>query len=167
MPPRPGDGWAAGPNGTKVWGTHGAAGLALVAEGKILLQLRAHWTASGGTWSLAGGAREPTESATEAAAREAFEETGIRREQFEVLKEVQSAGPFPADPSRPELPGGWTYTTVIAAAERILETEANEESEELRWVPFEEVDALPLIPAFRESWPRIRKEIELLIEGTA
>ncbi|WJY77348.1 hypothetical protein CBOVI_04085 [Corynebacterium bovis DSM 20582 = CIP 54.80] len=77
-----GDGWAIGVDGTRRWGTAGAAGLFLhTRDGDgdlvVLMQLRATWTNQGGTWAMPGGARDLDESAEEAALRETHEETGI------------------------------------------------------------------------------------------
>lgn len=156
------EGWAAGPNGIKLWGRFGAAGLLLVAEGHVLMQHRAVWTAQGDTWALPGGAREAHETAFEAATREAHEETGIGREQVTYGSEIVTAGPFEADPDRPELAGGWTYTTVIATATHKLGTQPNEESEELKWVAIDEVAELDLLPAFARVWPMLRANINQL-----
>lgn len=150
-----GDGWAAGPDGTRRWGIFGASGLFLVAktsEGpKALLQLRAEWTAEGGTWGLPGGARDSHETPCEAALREAQEETGVDPSAIVVHEELVTSGPVSADPQRPELPGGWTYTTVVASAPYELATTANEESVELCWVPFEQIDSLPLLSALADN----------------
>lgn len=154
-----GDGFAAGPNGSTLWGKCGAAGLLLLADGHVLMQHRAAWTMQGGTWALPGGARDVHETAAQAAVREAEEETGITADLVNVVKEVLTAGPFPADPKRPELPGGWTYTTVIATAPRRLDTVANNESEDLEWVAIDEVENLNLMPAFAASWPELKKLI--------
>lgn len=140
-----GNGWNDGPEGQKVWGKYGAAGLLLVAEGKyVLLQHRAEWTNQGGTWALPGGARDSHETAAEAAVREAIEETEIDPSAVAVEGEKVTAGPGPT---------GWTYTTVLARCEKRLSTTANAESLELRWVPLGDVDKLPLLPAFGASWP--------------
>ena len=50
-------------------------------------------------------------------------------------------------------------------ADRELETFPNAESLELRWVPFDEVTDLPLLPAFAESWPGVRRRAEELLRG--
>ena len=78
---------------------------------------------------------------------------------MEVLDSIVTAGPFPADPERPELAGNWTYTTVIARTKtgETLETTANEESLELRWVDIAAVDSLALMPAFAKAWHSLRK----------
>lgn len=157
-----GNGWAAGPEGTRRWGRFGAAGLVLVADGGhtpcVLLQHRAPWTAQGGTWAVPGGARDSHETPTEAAVREAVEETSIDEGLLVVHETLVTAGPFPADPERPELAGGWTYTTVIATTTTgaPISTHPNEESLELRWVRFDDIDDYPLLPAFAASWPEIR-----------
>lgn len=161
-----GNGWSAAPGGGKVWGRFGAAGLFLVAqhpgsggEAEMLLQHRAPWTASGGTWALPGGARDSHESPEEAALREAVEETALETSLVLVLDSEVTAGPFPADPLRPELGGGWTYTTVIARTVhggRVPVTH-NEEAIELSWVALSEVDSLDLLPAFAASLPLLRR----------
>ncbi|MFP7365960.1 NUDIX hydrolase [Corynebacterium callunae] len=161
-----GDGWAAGPNGAAMWGKNGAAGILLLAapagaelnSWSLLMQHRAHWTNNGGTWALPGGARDSHETVEDAALREAEEETGIKASDVEILKSFVTAGPFPKDPQRPELPGEWSYTTVIARTVdgQELPTTANNESLELRWVPLSEVDSMPLMPAFEKAWPKLR-----------
>ena len=34
------------------------------------------------------------------------------------------------------------------------------ETSDLRWVPVEKVDTYPLLPAFAQSWPELRKLIK-------
>ena len=60
----------------------------------------------------------------------------------------------------------WTYTTVIADAPRVLDTVANNESLELRWVPETRVADLPLMPAFAQAWANgLRSEpVELVVD---
>ncbi|AKK11911.1 NUDIX domain-containing protein [Corynebacterium uterequi] len=163
-----GNGWAAGPNGARLWGRFGAAGLLLVAPhtGEILLQHRAPWTACGGTWALPGGARDSHESPADAAVREAVEETSLAPGLLRIHKVVTTAGPFDADPARPELAGGWTYSTVIATTttQQPLAVDPNEESLELRWVHHDEVAGYPLLPAFSEAWETLADEVRLLCE---
>ena len=158
-----GNGWAAGPGGGKKWGLFGAAGLLLVAgtgsNRKVLMQHRAQWTAAGGTWGLPGGARDSHESCCQAALREAREETSIDTDRVTIVDQVVTSGPFAADPARPDLPGGWTYTVVIAHCDQPLPAQGNDESLELRWVLLEEVASLPLMPAFAASWERLKMQI--------
>ncbi|MGB6181647.1 MAG: NUDIX hydrolase [Rhodococcus sp. (in: high G+C Gram-positive bacteria)] len=156
-----GDGWVFSSDGSKHWGRHGAAGLLLRAPStsnststsapgvngsSVLLQHRAAWSHKGGTWALPGGARDSHESAVHAAVREAGEEAGIT----DSLLTVRAQRVTAVEDS------GWSYTTVVADAERELGTVRNGESTELRWVPEAEVDSLPLHPAFALSWPALR-----------
>ncbi len=162
-----GNGWAAGPDDSRLWGRLGAAGLLLLTpDGRVLMQYRAAWTSCPLTWGVPGGARDSHEPAAEAALRESEEETGITADQVRVLEAEVTSGPFPADPARPDLTGDWTYTTVYAMADHALETFPNAESLELRWVPLAEVADLPLLPAFAESWPGVRRRAEELLRET-
>ena len=141
-----GDGWVFD-SGARYWGLHGAAGLLLRAplpdgDMGVLLQHRAVWSDQGGTWGLPGGARDSHESAVDTAIREAGEEAGIVADQVTVVAALVTHS----------TESGWTYTTVIADAERPVVTTANLESTELRWVPEPVVTTLPLHPAFGTAW---------------
>ncbi|MCS5719904.1 NUDIX hydrolase [Herbiconiux sp. CPCC 205763] len=146
-PPRDsGDAWVEGPDGRRFWGRYGAAGLLVhdPASG-ILLQHRAEWSHFGGTWGLPGGARHEGESAMAGAIREAGEEAGVPADALEI-----------AFTSVLEL-GFWSYETVVTRALRPFQPSIGDtESLELRWVPLDEVDALPLHPGFGASWPQLR-----------
>lgn len=149
-----GDGWVFDPDGARYWGRHGAAGLLLRAplpDGStgILLQHRALWSHQGGTWGLPGGARDSHETPVDTAMREADEEAGIVREMLTVRTSVVTH----------EATSGWTYTTVIADVDTPVDTVANVESAELRWVSERGVDDLPLHPAFARSWPDLRAQL--------
>lgn len=139
-----GNGWVHTPDGSERWGLHGAAGLFLVAGGRVLMQHRAAWTAQGGTWGIPGGARDSHETAAEAALRETVEECAIDTSLVTVRDSLVTT----------DVPG-WTYTTVLAAAQEPLAVEANEESEELRWVPLEQLRELELHPGFAASLPLV------------
>lgn len=157
-----GDGWATGPDGIRHWGKHGAAGLLLRApleDGSpaVLLQHRAAWSHQGGTWALPGGARDSHESAVHAAVREAHEETGIDGAAVSVRAEVITM----------RVPGGWTYTTVIADAERPLPTVPNGESTELRWVREADVESMLLHPGFEAGWSALNTTAVRLLVDTA
>ena len=83
-----GDGWTRCAGGHRHWGRYGAAGLLLAAPSAagpaVLLQHRAVWSHHGDTWGVPGGARGRAESSTEAALREAAEETGLAPEGLTV-----------------------------------------------------------------------------------
>ena len=139
-----GNGWVTTLDGTKLWGRFGAAGLFLVAgsgaDAKVLLQHRAGWTAQGGTWGIPGGARDSHETPAQAAVRESVEECAIDPGRIDVVEELVTT----------DLPE-WSYTTVIALCEAPLAVTANEESEELRWVPLAEISGFALHPGFAAS----------------
>lgn len=119
----------------------------------MLLQHRAPWSHQGGTWGLPGGALDSHESPEQAAVREANEEAGLSAEAMRVRTALITA-------QVAALGGGsWSYTTVIADADGLLDTVANRESDELRWVAVDDITELPLHPGFAASWPRLRAVI--------
>jgi 8-oxo-dGTP diphosphatase len=151
-PRGPEDTWVDGPRG-RYWGTFGAAGLLLAhPEAGVLLQLRAVWSHLGGTWGLPGGARKADETPEAAAIREADEEAGVPPELVTVL------GTSVLDL------GYWSYTTVLARAERLFAPVIGDaESEALDWVPFDDVANLPLHPGFEAGWPALRSRLDELL----
>jgi 8-oxo-dGTP diphosphatase len=144
-----GDAWVESPEGQRFWGAFGAAGLLVHDPDRgVLLQHRVAWSHHGGTWGLPGGARHAGESAVDGAARESAEEAG-----------VPPAGIRPLVATVLDL-GFWSYTTVTARVLRPFDPRvADAESIELRWVPVDEVDGLPLHPGFGGSWPMLRDEL--------
>lgn len=89
------------------------------------------------------------------------------RDLLHRLRPDQDVGALPGDVELPPLERDseqrvrWSYTTVVADAPQVLETVANNESLELRWVRESEVASMPLMPAFARSW-----ESELRTVGT-
>lgn len=159
---RDGDGWTYCECGGVHWGLHGAAGLLLVrtdhAEPRVLLQLRAAWTHGGGSWALPGGALDSHEGPVDAAVREAEEEAGIDAESV-VVRHVFS-----------DEHGNWSYHTVIAEVVGDGDAgahEANAESDEVRWVPVDDVERFLLHPGLAASWPRIRPIVDEFFPASA
>jgi len=147
---RDGDGWVACRCGGKHWGLHGAAGLLLVRERTLLLQHRSEWVHNGDTWGIPGGARDSHETPIEAAIREAVEETGIDPQYLSVVR------------THTDDHLDWRYDTIIAAAHiELFPHEMNAESQELRWMDWDEIDSMELHPSFAKSWPAVKS---LLIE---
>jgi 8-oxo-dGTP pyrophosphatase MutT (NUDIX family) len=145
-----GNGWVGCAAGHRHWGRHGAAGLLVrhvdrAGTPHVLLQHRAAWSHHGSTWGIPGGARDSHETPEQAALREADEECGLAADRL-LLR-----GSWTDDH------GGWIYVTVLAEAHEMAPVAAgNFETVELRWVPIDRVDALPLHPGFAASWPRLR-----------
>lgn len=143
----PGDQWVVGPDGVKVWGTFGAAGVLVWNRetDSVLLQLRAEWSHHGGTWGIPGGALRKGESPYDGALREAHEEAGVPESLLEIVDQ------FVIDL------GYWKYTTVIARTTEHFEPEENDqESIELQWIDRGEVEKLELHPRFGQNWPHLR-----------
>ena len=156
-----GDAWVAGPDGQRYWGKYGAAGLLAVdPERGILLQHRASWSHYGDTWALPGGARHEGESAAAAALREAAEEAGVPAASIRVrMMSVLDLGV-------------WTYATLIGDVTVPFEPVISDaESHAVAWVPPDEVQALPLHPAFARSWRWLRPLLDIrpgvVVEGQA
>lgn len=146
---RDGNGWVECELGHRHWGLNGAAGLLLHsvdAHGvaRVLLQHRADWCHHGGTWGLPGGARDTHETVEEAALREAVEETAVD------VSQVRIRGHIVDDH------GGWSYTTVYADSDSMLDTVPNEESANLEWVAVDAVAELPLHPGFSHTWAQVQ-----------
>jgi 8-oxo-dGTP diphosphatase len=145
LPRGDGDGWTRCALGHRHWGLFGAAGLLLRHRDLVLLQHRALWSHHGGTWGLLGGARNRGETPERAAQREAEEEAGLAPDSYTVT------GSYVDDH------GGWSYTTVIGrAAEAVLPTGLTGETLEVRWVPADHLDNLPLHPGFAATWSTVR-----------
>ena len=156
---RDGDGWVLCTKcQSRHWGLHGAAGLLLVRTDLetpcVLLQLRAAWTHGGGTWALPGGALDSHEDSVTAAAREAHEEAGIEPQHLD-FKAVFS-----------DDHGNWRYDTVIAHTKTDAGAyEANAESDDLRWVPVDEVGLFDLHPGLRNTWPVLIEHVKTSLQN--
>ena len=142
-----GDGWVQCAQGHRHWGLFGAAGLLVVApdEPWVLLQHRAPWSHNGDTWGVPGGARRRDESAEQAALRETVEETCLDVSVLDLrARHVEDHTT-------------WSYTTLVACSPARLPVVAERESVDLRWVAADEVERLPLHPAFAAAWPTLRR----------
>ena len=148
-PRNPGDAWGFADAGSTYWGRFGAAGLLVLDPHRgALLQHRALWSHFGGTWGLPGGARHEGENAVDGAIREASEEAAVDADA------VRSRFSHTLDL------GVWSYVTVVADVVAPFEPHvADPESLEIRWVPLDEISALPLHPAFERMWPTLQRDL--------
>lgn len=146
-----GDGWTICVQGHRHWGLFGAAGLLIVDTDRVILQHRAPWTHQGGVWGIPGGARDSTESAVDAALREATEEAGLDPD------DVIPFGLYLDDH------GGWSYTTVVARPRLTLyPAAANAESVSVEWVEMAKVAELALHEGFAGAWTHLAELPETL-----
>lgn len=97
---------------------------------------------------MPGGALAAGESTLDAALRESAEEAAV---------DAASVSPSHAWVNDH---GTWAYTTVVGHVAGPLDPYASDaESLEIAWVPVDEVEDLPLLPAFGELWPDVRANL--------
>jgi 8-oxo-dGTP diphosphatase len=153
---RDGNGWTRCGQGHRHWGRFGAAGLLACAPDQagqdlVLLQRRNWRGHHGGTWGPPGGARDSHEPAIAAALREAAEECAIPADSVSVRGILRDDH------------GGWSYWTVIAAADAPFPvSSASSETSEVGWIPVLGVGRLDLHPGFAEHWPMLREALQPL-----
>ncbi len=147
------DGFILCPCGSEHWGLAGAAGILAFREREsieVLVQLRAEWSHSGGTWSNPGGAIDWSETPLEGALREFEEETAIGAGSLDVVGSIVRDH------------GDWRYTTFAARCET-AEPVPNDESLALEWAPLDDLLEgrldRPVHPAFAEDLPRLAEVI--------
>lgn len=147
------DGFILCPCGSEHWGLAGAAGILAFREREsieVLVQLRAEWSHSGGTWSNPGGAIGWSETPLEGALREFEEETAIGAGSLDVVGSIARDH------------GDWRYTTFAARCET-AEPVPNDESLALEWASLDDLLQgrldRPVHPAFAEDLPRLAEVI--------
>lgn len=156
MPQQDGDGWVDCSCGSRHWGLHGAAGVAVVHPDSetLLLQQRASWTHGGATWALPGGALDSHEDPVSAALRELNEELGVGPELIQVLGNELLFDH-----------GDWTYHTILATIPEQIQVRHNAESVGVAWVPFGQVLGFELHPSFASTWSTLELWISSRLNG--
>jgi 8-oxo-dGTP diphosphatase len=128
--------------GAKHWGKYGAAGMLIVHNNKVLLELRSSSVnQQPNTWGIPGGARRYDEDYSMAAYRETQEELGLNPGKIIVYDSIISDH------------GNWQFHTFLATTDEELEPTIDpDEVEKAMWVPFEKVSLLFLHKDFASFW---------------
>jgi ADP-ribose pyrophosphatase YjhB (NUDIX family) len=130
-------------------------GAVVVYAGKILLEKRGN-EPSRGKWTVPGGLVELGESIEKAVIRETKEETGLDVAEPHLIDVVDNVDVDAA--------GKVKYHFVIVDYLMKLKSDAAfmaaSDAEELRWVCFDEVEALDLTQSFRVFFRRNRERFE-------
>ena len=137
--------------GHRHWGQDGAAGLFLVAAGRLLLV--AHPAPARGSvtmWALPSSARERGENAQHASLREASSAIGVQPDQVVVFAEFVDNH------------GGWTYTTIMARAGHCLDVLPPDKAQSTvaEWVDLDAVQGRALHPELEANFAQLRKLFE-------
>jgi len=129
-------------------------GIVIVREGKIALIKRANEPGRG-KWSIPGGLVELGEHIEQAVIREAKEETCldvVNPRLIDVVDNVDLDG---------EGKVRYHYVIVDYLVQVVAgEAEADADAEELRWVPFDEVESYVLTASFRYFFQNNRVKLE-------
>lgn len=129
--------------GNRHWGHAGAAGILAWRDAddpEVIMQLRAGWSMSGGTWGIPGGAIDYGESPIEGGMREAREEAGLGPSRVWAATTLH----------HPD----WSYTTGVAEASKGQRAIATDhESDAMEWVRWRDLEDRVLMPAFHQSMP--------------
>lgn len=185
-PRPPADGFLLCSYGCRHWGLNGAGGICAVREhegrAQVLLQLRAPWSHSGGTWAIPGGAIGWRESALSGALREFCEETGIELSCLQsyqpkttalmrdtrdghidhissrafIEKRPDSYDCAEAAPCVVLDHGDWSYSTFLVTCPDDVVLHPNNESTQLQWFDIDGELPSPLHPSFAVAWPLLR-----------
>lgn len=150
---RTGDGFMTCSDGRTRWGRFGAAGVVFVVQAadgpEVLVQLRSNRAHEGGTWSCPGGAIDEGETPFEGAWRESEEEVGPTPEPWRLL------GEHVFEPAT-----DWRYTTVVVEVPHRFGASLNFETDDVAWVPLDEVTDRPLHAGFAAAWPHLRRILD-------
>ena len=129
-------------------------GAMIVSEGKILLEKRKN-EPSRGKWSIPGGLVELGESVEQAVIREVKEETGLDVEAPRLIDVVDNI----SLDTKGKVKHHYVIVDFLVNIRGGL-AKAASDADELKWVPFSEVEEYDLTKSFRDFFQRNRRKLE-------
>ena len=138
---------------TRRWTRIGAYGL-LVSDGRILLCRLSGRNSSPGYWTLPGGGVDFGEHPESAAAREVYEETGLRVK-IGAVKDVASEAVQFEDSLMHAIQ--ILYTATVISGE--LTHEVDGTTDLCEWVPLSGIEKLPLVSLARRGVVLVRESL--------
>jgi 8-oxo-dGTP diphosphatase len=129
-------------------------GAVIVHEGKILLEKRKNAPGKG-KWSIPGGLVELAESTEQAVIREVKEETGLDVEEPRLIDVVNNI----SSDEKGKTKYHYVIVDYLVKVRRGVPKAASD-AEELKWVPFSEVEKYDLTGSFRDFFRRNRLKLE-------
>jgi dATP pyrophosphohydrolase len=106
----------------------------------------------GGTWQIVRGTANPGELAWQTALRELREETGLVPGEFYKLSLIESFYLIPGETL-------WQVPCFCAVVPRSAEVQLNDEHDDFRWVPRNQIDAVTMWPGERLVLAEVMREI--------
>jgi 8-oxo-dGTP diphosphatase len=129
-------------------------GAIIVYEGKILLEKRKNAPGKG-KWSIPGGLVELGESTEQAVIREVKEETGLEVEEPRLIDVVNNV----SLDEKGRIKYHYVIVDYTAKVKRGVPKAASD-ADELKWVPFSEVEEYDLTESFRDFFQRNRPKLD-------
>jgi mutator protein MutT len=129
-------------------------GAVIVQEGKILLEKRKN-APGRGKWSVPGGLVELGESTEQAVIREVKEETGLEVEEPRLIDVVNNV----SLDEKGKIKYHYVIVDYLVRVRRGVPKAASD-ADELKWVPFSEVEEYDLTESFRDFFRRNRQKLE-------
>jgi 8-oxo-dGTP diphosphatase len=130
-------------------------GAVIVSENKILLEKRKN-EPSKGKWTIPGGLVELGENLESAVMREAREETSLEVDNPRLLDVVDNVD---LDDSG-KVKYHFVIVDYLVTAKYVEDLKAASDAEDLKWVPFNEVETYDLTRSFRDFFKRNRKRLK-------
>jgi len=130
-------------------------GAVIICENKILLEKRKN-EPSRGKWTIPGGLVELGESLESAVVRETREETSLEVENPRLLDVVDNVD---LDENG-KVKYHFVIVDYLVTAKFAGALKAASDAEDLKWVPFNEVEAFDLTKSFRAFFKRNRKRLK-------